>query len=280
MKKVNLFFGKSGWVTNIDIAESLRYVNAHECEILYIHTGLAFGFPNPELSKTNLLELLFEAIMELRVPTLCVPTFTFSFCNNTDFDLEQSKSKMGALNEYIRKLPNSIRSVDPLMSIALVGEDKDLATGIGHESLGPDSTFHKLHTRDNVKFLFLGTRPGDCFTYMHFIEKFLAVDYRYDRNFTGNIIVNGKTYTDTFTLYVRYKNVFPGKGSYTYEDVLLEKGIIKSKKLGDASIYCFDESPAFEVYKDMLMKDPYFFIDPSSILDHDKSFIVNNMVAL
>jgi len=281
MNVVNLFKSDSnGWVTNQDILESLKLIEAQNSKILYIHTGLSFGTPNPGLQKNEILQIILDTILELKVPTICVPTFTFSFCNGLDFDLNLSKSKMGALNEYIRKLPGSIRSVDPLMSIALIGEDKDLAEGIGHESLGKDSTFYKLHFRDNVRFLFLGARAGDCFTYMHCIEKILNVNYRYDREFKGKIIIGDKSYQDTFTLFVRYRNIFPGRGSYLYEDILCKRGVAKKRQLGNGFITTLDEPSAFKVYKELIDQDRYFFIDPGSIHDYDKTFEVHDMVAL
>lgn len=281
MKETKLFQTlKNEWITNYDILKALELSDAHKSKILYIHTGLSFGIPNPELPKNEILEILFQTILELKVPTICVPTFTFSFCNSVDFDLNKSKSKMGSLNEYIRKQPDAIRSIDPLMSIALVGEDKDLAEGIGHESIGKNSTFYKLHFRKDVRFLFLGVRLGDCFTYMHFIEKFLNVDYRYDKEFSGKIIIDDKSYIDTFKLFVRYHNVFPGKGSYDYEDMLIENNKVKKVLCGNSFISTVEEAPAFELYKKLIEKDPNYFIDPKSVFDHDKTFEVKDMVAL
>jgi aminoglycoside 3-N-acetyltransferase len=281
MKEINLFTDKQNkWITNHDILKKLEKVGANNCNILYIHTSISFGAPNPALGKNELLEIILETFSELKVPTICFPTFTFSFCNGKEFDVTQSKSKMGALNEHARKRPGTIRSVDPLMSVALIGTDKDLATGIGHNSVGKNSTFDKLHYRDKVKFLFFGTKIGDCFTYMHYMEDFLKVPYRYDKNFTGKIITPEKTYEDTYTLFVRYKNIFPGKGSYVYEDQMIAKGIAKKELCGDTFIISVDEPPAFEAYADLIKKEPDYFIDPKSVHDFDKTFFVKDMVAL
>lgn len=48
MQIVNLFLTQSKeWITNIDLLEKLRKLKADECEILYIHSALSFGTPNP-----------------------------------------------------------------------------------------------------------------------------------------------------------------------------------------------------------------------------------------
>jgi len=281
MKEIKLFRTILGdWITNHDLLRALESVDSNKSQILYIHTGLSFGIPNPDVQKNDILEILLQIILELKVPTICVPTFTFSFCNGEIFNLERSRSKMGSLNEYIRKQPDAIRSIDPLMSVALLGADKDLAEGIGHESIGENSTFYKLHYRDNVRFLFLGVRLGDCFTYMHFIEKFLNVDYRYDREFTGKMIANDRSYEDTYKLFVRYRNIMPGNGSYLYEDFLIKTGKAKRQICGDSFVTSVDEPTAFEAYKDLYNVDHNYFIDPLSIHDYDKTFEVKNMVAL
>jgi aminoglycoside 3-N-acetyltransferase len=281
MQEIKLFqTNTNAWVTNHDLLRAMELADAHKSKILYIHTGLSFGVPNPALQKTELLEILLQLILELGVPTICVPTFTFSFCNGLDFDPERSKSKMGVLNEYIRKQPGAIRSIDPLLSVALLGEDTDLVTGIGHESIGEKSTFNKLHSRENVRFLFLGAELGSCFTYMHYIEKFLNVDYRYDREFSGKITSGNNSYVDTFTLFVRYRNIFPGKGSYVYEDMMVKTGKAKKSPCGNSFITTVEEAPAFEIYKKLIEDDPRFFLDPASVLDFDKTFEVKDMVTL
>jgi aminoglycoside 3-N-acetyltransferase len=283
MEEKKLFITRSGeYVTNNDILSVLERSKTYDCKILFMHTALTFGTPNPQMPKNEILQSLVDVLAELKIPTLCVPTFTFSFCNGVDFDVVNSKSKMGVLNEYIRKLPNATRSIDPLMSAALIGEDLDLVTGIGKESIGENSTFAKLHTRDDVKFLFLGTKVGDCFTYMHYMEKFLNVEYRYDRDFKGKITdLSGHTYQDTFNLFVRYKNIFPGNGSYAYEEIMADKGISNRLACGDSIITVVDEPEAFTLYSDLIKQNPNYFLDESrSVEDFDKTFITKDMVAL
>jgi len=77
--------------------------------------------------------------MALNVRTICMPTFTFSFCNGLAYNPETSISKMGILNEFFRKQKDVIRSNDPLLSVALNGVDKDLVERIGKSSIGANS---------------------------------------------------------------------------------------------------------------------------------------------
>ncbi len=263
MEKIDLFLDKNNiWLTNVDLYNLLSQIGASDCEVLFIHSALSFGIPNPKLRKKELLQLLLDVIFNLGVKTVCMPTFTFSFCNGESFDVNNSKSHMGVLNEYFRKQDDVIRSVDPLMSVALRGEDKYLVTNIGHASCGANSTYDMLHRRGTgVKFLMLGAKIGDCMTYMHYMEWLFSVDYRYERAFNG-LIYNGENkYMDEYLFFARYKNVIANSNSYTYEQRLYDKGLAKIMTFGDSTISLVGENEAVLEYSKCLEENPNFFVD-------------------
>ncbi len=279
MKDVNLFRTRDGgWITSSHLLAALEQVRAHEAEVLYMHSGLTFGPPNPELRRQELLAHLFEILASLSVPTLCVPTFTFSFCNGEDYNVRTSRSKMGALNEYIRTRLEAARSSDPLMSVALIGRDLDLVTPLGKDSIGTDSNFDKLHSRSGCKFLFFGAGMSECFTYTHYVEERLKVPYRYNREFTGKITDGDRTWEDTYKLFVRYKGVVPSTDG-KLEKTLLARGLLRKVDCGESSIACVDEPPAFDMIAAQLKEDVYCYIadDPR---DRNTEFHAHNMAAL
>lgn len=283
MNEVNLFLAKDGkWVTNKSMIETLLSLEADKCDILYIHTSLSFGTPNPDLKKKAMLGELLNVIKELGVKTVCMPTFTFSFCNGLDYNPATSSSRMGVLNEFFRKQEGVIRSADPLMSVALMGEDKDLVTGVGHVSCGENSTFDKLRHRDNVKFLFLGPKIGDCLTYMHYMEWLYSVDYRYNRVFRGNVTIGEKTSVEEYSLFVRYNSVVPNTASYDYEQKMYDNGTAFVAKCGDGTISIVSEKNASVEYKKCLDENPYYFVDfENDIFVKDKTFKLDHeMVAM
>lgn len=282
MKEINLFKTKGAkWISNHDILKSLEEVKAHDSQVLYIHTELNFGYPNLQILKKDLLIALLEVIDELKVPTIIMPTYTFSFCNKEDYDVLHSKTKMGLLNNFFRKQDGVSRSIDPLMSIAAKGEKADFFVDVDHSSIGEGSTFDKIHNFKGARFLFFGARMGDCFTYMHYLEGIAKVPYRYNRSFTGKIITPAKTYKDTYDLFVRYKGVIPGNGSYVYEDLLLKEQKALKAKCGDSFITSIDEVNATKVYLELLKSNPdYFLKHPFDESQLDKTFDVTNMVAL
>ena len=281
MKLQVLFKTHNGTVTNDDFCRALDEVMPEPASIIYMHTALNFGFPNPELGRRGILESLFEVIASRGWRTLCVPTFTFSFCNNEPFDVELTPSSMGALNEYIRKLPQAVRSSDPMMSVALLGEHRDLVEKLGCESIGAESTFDRLRKKRDVKFLFLGPKLGHCCTYMHYLEWLAGVPYRYNRPFSGIIKDADGERIEHWELFVRYNNVIPNDGSYRLDDRLIKMGYQKRAAVGDSSISLVDREDVSIEYLALLAKDPNFFIvKPFDEENRDDTFVPHKMVAL
>lgn len=281
MQDLTLFESSAGNVTSSSFRHALRAARADEADVLYVHSGLNFGQVPRGLSRNDLLTNVTEAILDLGVKTVCMPTFTFSFCNGSNFDVQSSRSHMGALNEHFRKSTGVIRSADPLMSVAATGEDLDLVSNLGVQSTGKDSNFDKLNSRTNVRFLFLGVHPGDCFTYMHYLEWLAGVPYRYDREFTGEVIDNGKSTTVTKKLFVRYNGVVPNDASYVYGDLLHERKDLTRCTLGESSVSSVALEPARSLYLDLLSVDPnYFITEPFDRNRVNDDFTAHNMVAL
>lgn len=278
---MNLFKTEnSNYITAESLYNNLLDLGAHDADVLFIHTSLNFGLPNPEIKNKELLGILLEILRGLKVPTMCMPTFTFSFPNGKVYDPATSKSRMGVLNEFFRKQEGVVRSLDPLMSVALEGEKKSLVTDLGNDSTGENSTYDKIHYTDGVKFLFMGPRIGDCFTYMHYLEWLYSVDYRYVRTFLGKVIENGEEKSVAQNLFVRYNGVTPNDFSFIYEAEMIARGAAKRSKLGNGYISVVDEKQASEIYKENLIKDPHCFVDICSPIK-DKTFIINGeMVAL
>lgn len=282
MEKIELFKIDNRWLTNIDFLNVLNEIEASDADVLYIHSSLNFGIPNTNLKKKELLSALLNVILSLNINTIIFPTYTFSFCNGQDFDIQNSKTSMGILNDFVRQNNNAIRSHDPLMSNVLIGEHKEFVSNIGKNSCGENSTFDLLHkTNLKVKFLFFGAIIGDCFTYMHYIEERVKAPYRYNKLFSGNIINNGIIKKEDFNLFVRYGNVFPGPGSYIYENILIEKGIAKKVKFGNSFISLVDEKGAYDMYVKLITQYPSFFI--REVFDENQkipNIPIENMVSL
>jgi aminoglycoside 3-N-acetyltransferase len=282
MTSINLFRRTDGtWLTDSELLDALVAVGASDCELLYVHSGMLFGVPNPDLSRREILQALFRVLRSTNVPTIVMPTFTFSFCNGTPFDREHSKSLMGALNEFVRTNGSAARSDDPLMSVVVTGPDCSLIEDLPPASLGAGSTFHRIHERGSrARFLFLGVNPASCFTYTHFVEKQLQVPYRYDRTFTGSVIRDGVETVEQWILFVRYAGVEPAR-SNRFVDFMRAQGALRVAPAGNSIVSSIGESDAYALMVDRIQHDIDYFLEmPHPRGREDRTFTARDMVAL
>ena len=254
-----LFHSGTGHVSASQVKTALQSVGAADCDVLYIHTDMTFGLP--ALKRGVLLAELLGVIEALGVRTLVFPCFTFSFCNNECFDVQNSRTPMGALNEYARKTGRGARSTDPLLSVYVLGDRLNLVDGLGQHSIGVDSNYDRLHhCGSEVKFLFFGADMRNCFTYTHYMEAIIGVPYRYDRKFSGRIVDGEKEWQNEVWLYSTYANCQLNPKPVVY-DAMQARGMLNKTLLGDSSLCCLREKDAHAVLTELLVKSPLCLTD-------------------
>ena len=256
-----LFYDQDGIPYDSDyLLKILHDIGADDSETLFIHSDIAFGRPSAGFKRKDYLKALYEAIIALNVENIIVPTFTYSFCNHEDYDVLNSRTSMGAFSEFIRQQDGRYRTLDPLLSFSVPAALKHKFENISNHSLGKGSGFDILHSMNNVKFLFFGAKQGECFTYLHYIEKMLDVPYRYDQEFTGKLIdYDGKSKTVTQAIHTHCYGVkIPNSYDY-FENELLERKLIKKVKLGNSMVSCIDKDIAYEQITEKINNNPYYF---------------------
>ncbi len=251
--KIELFKDTKGIIYTLEnVISSLKELNAHKAKILYIHTDIGFG--KPLLKRKDFIAKLYEAIKALEVKTLIFPTYTFSFCNNKYYDIKNSKTRMGVLNEYVRKKEGTFRTIDPLLSVCVVGEVPEKFNNLSKLSCGKGSSFEILSESDDNMFLFFGAKPTECFTFLHYVEAIANVPYRYEKEFTGKII-NGDIITEeTYNLFTLYDTVIPSV-DIGFQNILESKNILKRITLGEKEIMIIKGKSAFEETLEYFKKD-------------------------
>lgn len=268
-----------GTVTQKDFYEALVSLGATDCDYLFIHSTVNFGLPSPKLTKKELLSALLEAILALNVKNILVPTFTFSFCNKENFDVQLTKSSMGMFSEFFRKHPLARRSQDPLMSVAMIGSDFSLTDDIGNVSCGRQSTFDLLHKQGKTKFLFLGNAMSDCMTYTHYVEVMERVPYRYAKKLSGTVINNGAAMEKEYILHVRYNNVFPFTDT-RIDELVLRNNAGKTMRFGDSVINIADEEKVYTLLAKEIKNNPDFMLSHPCPQVFDDVYIYEKKVAL
>jgi len=257
-----LFNTQNGTLTNTEMLEELHKIDAHNCDVLYIHTDMNFGLPIKGMKRKTLLAALYELIKSLNVKTLVFPTFTFSFCNKENYDVQKTKTAMGSLNEYIRLNVEGVRTLDPLLSVYVIGDPLNLVDNLGEKSLGDNSNYDRIHKcGKHVKFLFFGADMCDCFTYTHQLEAVAKSPYRYYKSFEGTIINNGMEYKNKRALlFSTYANCNLGNVPVVY-NAMLKKGQLQQVKIGDSNFCCFNEIDSYETIMELLAADTYCLTD-------------------
>lgn len=244
-----------------DIYAALRNIGVQDCEALFIHSDIMFGNTVAGFNRRNYLNTIHQVFEDLKQDCLLVPTFTYSFCNNEDYNVKSSRTSMGAFNEYLRKKEGRYRTLDPLLSISVPLKWKNFFQDLGEHSLGADSGLDRIHQMDGVKILFFGARLGECFTYVHYVEKMVNVPYRFDMPFSGFIIdETGSRYKACQYMHTACYGVKPAN-YYYFEDYLEEKGFLKKQRLGNKYITCISEKDAYREIIKMLEKDINYFLE-------------------
>lgn len=243
-----------------DIKKALHLVGADDCKAVFVHSDIMFGKPRKGFKRKEYLRNLYNILNEFRIQII-VPTFTFSFCNHDDFDVNESRTSMGAFNEYVRKQDGRYRTLDPILSVSVPEHMKSKFEVVGENSLGADSGLDHLHHLDGVKFLFLGADVGDCFTYVHYVEKMMDVPYRFDMYFEGNITdYEGHIFKRKQAIHTQCKGVIlPDKYDY-FENKMKDIGILKSVRVGDKYISCVSEKDAYKAIQDSILEDPFYYL--------------------
>ena len=267
-------------ISDENLKSALKKVDADQCETLFIHSDIMFGRLIAGIKRKEILECLYKIIESLGVKNIIVPTFTYSFCNKENYDIENSKTIMGALNEYIRKKEGRYRTIDPLLSISVPNKLKEKFSSISEHSLGEGSAFDVLHNMDDVKFLFFGAEMGDCFTFVHYVEKMMNVPYRFDMPFEGEIIFPDNTIIHRKqVIHTQCNGVkLPPKYDY-FENEMEEMGFLKKKWLGDKYVACISEKDAYrEIRKKIDNNINYFLKSPfkQSELIHNYTYTISN----
>ena len=126
------------------------------------------------------------------------------------------------------------------------------------DCFGNDSIFGRLY-HFNSKIIFLGAAFQSC-TFIHFVEQYCQVPYRYFKTFKGTIKDGKQTYEDECRFFVRYldKNVVSDLSRL--EQHLLDKGLMKRERIGYSQILAIQARTLFDECVELLKQDLFFLL--------------------
>ena len=237
------------------LVEEFRDLGVEEGDTLLVHSsykslGEVDGGPQ---TVVRALDAALDA-----EGTLIMPTFNFDFNKGIPWDVRKTRSKMGALTEVVRVDPRAKRVFHPFYSFAILGKHAEALGNLRYKSsYERNSVFGKLRDLDG-KIMVIGLSYNDSMTFFHHIEQMEGVDYRFLKQFTGEVTdENDNTYTDTFEMLVRDID----KGVMTMVDpmgALMEKaGIVKIRKIGEADVKLMRANEVYEFTAREMKRDPH-----------------------
>lgn len=192
--------------------------------------------------------------------TVIFPTFSFSFCEGQVFNRQETPSKCGVLTEYARRLPETFRSVQPIHSFAAVGaRAKEALHMTDKTSFGSGSALASM-LEMGTRVLLLGTVHN---TYIHFVEEKCQVEYRFDKEFSGEIIDGDKRYTDTFVSFVRHldRQGLMTEDRHPQRQIFFGSKHCREANLGYGTHRLFRAQDFCDFFEPRLKEDPLFFVD-------------------
>ncbi len=149
---------------------------------------------------------VLEALLEVLTPegTLIMPAFNFDFNKGQPWDVRTSPSQMGVITEIARTDPRFTRVFHPIYSFSIAGKHAGELTRVRYKSSYERiSVFGRLRDLDG-KIMVIGLAYNNSMTFFHHIEQMEGVDYRFIKQFTGEVTdENGNTWVDTFDMLVR-----------------------------------------------------------------------------
>lgn len=259
--KQPLYESDKGKIFYHDFVNTLRQLGVREGDAIFVHSDISvFGklcLPDRNFLFNALIDLLMECVGN--EGTLIMPTFTYSFCNASVYDVEESRSSVGALTEYFRMRSDVKRTDHPIFSVAICGKKRDEFIKTGKDSFDEESIFGKLHKVDG-KIVMLGSPFVSSCTFLHHVEQMHCVPYRFVKGFKGVMRKEGREYEDQCTYLVRRLDRDVVMDKIKIEKHLLSKGLLKLSALGNGNIMMIDTEVMYREGIRMLEEDINSFL--------------------
>lgn len=216
-------------------------------------------------SKEDLCKNIHEAIEEVigDEGTIAVPTFTQQIgFHGFDYVHEQTPSQTGIFSEYIRNLPQSIRSFHPVFSISAVGKNKEkICHQASQSGFGYGSAMHKLFTHGAKAIsLGFGYYTGYIVSGLHVTESLYGVPYYYNKILDVKSYIDGKLSNKIFIANIRYREFGIEYSFKRIIDFMERNNHLTSQKVGNGFMYACSFQDMMSDCINLLNEDVYAFL--------------------
>lgn len=248
-----------------EISASLKAIGLKAGGVALFHSDISrIGWTTGSRDRMEVLRAYHDAILDVIGPegTIATLSCTESYAReNRPYDHETSRSEQGNYSEFIRSMPNAIRSMHPLFSVSAVGRlasrlcaDDIAPTGFGH-----GSPFQRLHETD-ARIICMGV-DLKAMTFVHHIEQTYGVPYGYTKEWTAPVTRSGEIATQRFFAFVRYLGAGVNYDFSRLQDELLELGLARSARVGFGGVWGVRARDVFDLGMRRLKEDPFYFLE-------------------
>ena len=236
-----------------DISELLKKNNIQIGDNIFLHVDAFVTAFLKGNSTEEKIDTLIESIINFIGPsgTLVLPTFTYSATKNEVYDLNQTQSEVGIVTENFRKRKNVLRSSNPIFSVASIGKLSENFKNSSITDCFGDGTCFDLMYKNNFWIVTLGC-SFDRITFIHYVDQFKNVSYRYFKNFKSLIINDSKKINSNISYFVRNLD---RKSSVNLNNLKLkldEYGFLNKNQIGRASFLAVKSVNFFNVASKMI----------------------------
>ncbi len=252
--------------TQSDLIDGLHKAGLQAGDTVYFHLCLdTLGQAKDVSDVKQRSDLVLAALKKVLTDagTILIPTYTFSFCQQAIFDVQNTPTQGGPWStsveflEYFRAQPGVVRSTDPIHSVAGLGpRAAELLTDVPATCFGSGSIHDRLK-QANGKICMIGVGLHEA-TFQHHVEEMIGVPFRYQKLFTGTIRNNGVQRKTGWLYNVRImaENGFPD-GSRLEQSASREH-ICKVAQVGCGEIWGVDSQPYFDFVSAAIESDRWF----------------------
>lgn len=252
-------------MTQDEIERGLREVGVSAGDVALVHSSLSsMGWVEggAETVIEAFLSVLDPAKGTLVLPTLCQEDIDRRF---ELWDIEESRSDVGAITEVGRLRPDAIRSDHATHSVAAIGVFAEAITS-GHElaqgrscpwgraAFGIGSPWEKLYGLD-AHYLFLGVTTS-CNTIGHMAQA------EFVREVLEDVAEEQRKELASEVKEWQHEGVWPWFGFDLCEEWLRERGAMRYAQIGDATLRATGARVNVDTILDKLRNEPESFLKP------------------
>lgn len=253
------------YLTKDILVNAFKKCDLTQGDIVLVHCDVSI-LGRIEGTIKDCLEVYFKALQDVLgdTGTIVVPAYYYEYARKKiPFDIKKSpvSKELGLFSKYINAQKNSYRSLNPITSLAAIGEKAEyICGGKTATSYGVDSGFDRL-TKAKAKMAFIGVDLS-VMTYVHYVEYVVGVPHLYSKYYEIPVYNNGKKINLPVSGQVRYLDFNVENASLTNTERFEKAGIVKKSKAGNGYIRVVSFEDVFEFLKTKLQND--FFYDLKS----------------